>query len=71
MKSSGFGKTSLNMSMILFDEIIEMLNGSMIRVYIKTIIFQFLVLVQKMPLLCKLKVSINEDVLSDDKTNGF
>ncbi|PEE32948.1 hypothetical protein CON59_28240 [Bacillus cereus] len=29
------------------------------------------VLVQKMPALCKLKESINEDVLSDDKTNRF
>ncbi|OUB06464.1 hypothetical protein BK708_39930 [Bacillus thuringiensis serovar yunnanensis] len=43
LKSSGLGKTSLNMSMILFDESIKMLNDAMFFMYIKTVLFQFLV----------------------------
>ncbi|OUB07916.1 hypothetical protein BK708_37370 [Bacillus thuringiensis serovar yunnanensis] len=35
-KSSGFGKTSLDMPMVLFAKIIKMLNGAMFCMYIKT-----------------------------------
>ncbi|MBG9539385.1 hypothetical protein ABE43_22245 [Bacillus thuringiensis] len=34
LKSCGFNKTSLDMSMVLFDEIIEMLNGTMFRMQV-------------------------------------
>ncbi|GAB6524863.1 hypothetical protein bcgnr5386_54440 [Bacillus cereus] len=39
LKSCGFNKTSFDMSMVLFDEIIEMLNSTMFRMHIKAIMF--------------------------------
>ncbi|ADY25005.1 hypothetical protein YBT020_29256 (plasmid) [Bacillus thuringiensis serovar finitimus YBT-020] len=41
LKSRGFDKTPFYMSMILFNEIIEMLNGAMFRMDIKIVMFQF------------------------------
>ncbi|PEJ82284.1 hypothetical protein COL52_20115 [Bacillus toyonensis] len=41
LNSCGFKKTSFDIPMILFDEIIEMLNGLIFRIHIKIVIFQF------------------------------
>ncbi|WP_439328602.1 hypothetical protein [Bacillus cereus] len=41
LKSCGFGKTMFHMSMVLFDGIIETLNGAMFRTHIKIFMFQF------------------------------
>ena len=41
LKSCGCNQTSLDMSMILFDKIIEMLNRTMFRMHIKLIPFGF------------------------------
>nr|WP_244159719.1 hypothetical protein [Bacillus nitratireducens] len=42
LKSCGFGKTSLDMSMILFDEIIQMLDCAMNGMLIKALLSQFI-----------------------------